>query len=611
MTTTTVICPSCRAALRSSKPLPASKAVRCPDCGHRFQTPPAADSGIQTPFPAFPPPVPGRSRPAETPKGQARGNRSNIPLVAAICALCFLIGAGIAVAVWLSIREKPRPAVVETEPEKPKQVAEEKPKKVVETKPKPSEGQKQPDEETTRLREEARDLKKKLQFASLMSDAQTALNNKQYKEAEKQFFEALKLFPEDPKAQAGLKLTLESAAAKGVAAQQANEKKEKEQEAYKRLMAVGKEKMMAKEYAAAVTSFQEALALLPGDAAASTARDEAQKALEGDKAQQEALTKYKAHLEAGRKFVFAMRYSDAIPEFQAAGQVIPGDPTATAELRQAEQLLNDLKKQELQREAMSAFQQEVSTAQNALMSRQTSVALAAIERARKIAPNHPAIQVLQKQVKQQQAEIAQARNDFKQLVAQAQAALQTRQYAQAMTLYQQANQMSPGDPDVRRGMQLLQKLQAAQYDYQRAMTQANVALQQNQFSQAAQAFTTALLAVPMDQAALAGLNQARKGLAMIELAIKEAEQARLQQQWPIAIVKIERALQFLPGDPTLTAKLMDARFRLALDKGNAAMQTRQFQAAIVSFQEALRLKPGDFGASLGLQQAKIGASSPR
>src|SRR6516162_3250823 len=41
MSLLTVVCPHCNANLRSDRPIPSRRTVRCPDCGEQFQTPAA------------------------------------------------------------------------------------------------------------------------------------------------------------------------------------------------------------------------------------------------------------------------------------------------------------------------------------------------------------------------------------------------------------------------------------------------------------------------------------------------------------------------------------------------------------------------------------------
>ncbi len=61
MTTFRLTCPSCRARLRSRRTVPAGTALRCPQCGQRFQAP-AQPTDPPLPLPPILPaetPIPG------------------------------------------------------------------------------------------------------------------------------------------------------------------------------------------------------------------------------------------------------------------------------------------------------------------------------------------------------------------------------------------------------------------------------------------------------------------------------------------------------------------------------------------------------------------------
>src|SRR5689334_12217709 len=82
-------CPQCHAALRSSKPFPAAKQVRCPQCGAHF----VAGS--------VPTASAGRSR--------------TMPIIFA-CAAGLILGAAAIGGVALALRKDPSPPVAKEEP---------------------------------------------------------------------------------------------------------------------------------------------------------------------------------------------------------------------------------------------------------------------------------------------------------------------------------------------------------------------------------------------------------------------------------------------------------------------------------------------------------------
>jgi len=553
MLSTTVTCPICHVALRSNKPLPANKSVRCPDCGQRFQTP-AADSSSQQTLADIPVTVPRIDRP-EAPQ------RSNWPLVAALCALCLVLVTGLVVAVVLSGREQPKPAaVVENPPVKEKQVKD--PVKD----PEESNLKKELEALKKQLRDEQDKRERKERFEKLLADAQAALGKKEFDEAAMLYRQALKLFPEDKDALSGLA----DARASGAAVAQIGEDKEKRQAEYNRLMTLGKDRMTAKEYPGAVRAFEGALALVVADQAATTALDEAQKALAQDKAQKDALA-----LQQARKF------QDA-------------------------------------KEKQAAFNQELDLAQTALTNNRPQEAMPALTRALAIFPNEPGAMAMMKQAQKQQAALeagqAQARGEFQRVVTLANTALLARRYEEAMGYFRQADQMSPGSDEVRRGYQAIEKAQLAQQAYFRYMNQGATAFQFKRYPEAVQNYREALRLVPGDVAAQARLLEVTKVLEQMGNPAKfvaDANQAMLTRQWKVAIKNWEAALQFNPNDVLVNTKLAEARYNSAMDDGRAAFQARRFQDALAYFQEAARVKPGDFTATSMAQQAQAFLRSGR
>src|SRR5262245_35876871 len=94
MSSTTVACPRCHAALRANKPVHADRALRCPRCGHAFHTTPPSVT-------ANPPPLP--PSPLNFPEPSHRGTPVWVPLLAAAFLAVLLVGGGLAVGLYLTL----------------------------------------------------------------------------------------------------------------------------------------------------------------------------------------------------------------------------------------------------------------------------------------------------------------------------------------------------------------------------------------------------------------------------------------------------------------------------------------------------------------------------
>jgi tetratricopeptide (TPR) repeat protein len=213
------------------------------------------------------------------------------------------------------------------------------------------------------------------EFQRLLDQANTSLRSKAYEDAEKGFQRALRLFPGDPGAQQGLAdarkglktakadFTIwmakgNAAAASGLFADAAAAFREASrlfpndetasralrqaelardnQATYAQAIARAVTAMEARRYADAVVAYNDALRLLPGDAAALLGLQDAQRALDAELVRRR---DFDRRASLGLQFLKAQKYSEAAVEFRAALKILPRDPQADivrSQLRYAE-----------------------------------------------------------------------------------------------------------------------------------------------------------------------------------------------------------------------------------------------------------------------------------
>lgn len=557
---TTVTCPRCNAALRSNKPLVAKKTLRCPSCGEQFQAVPeeiqiAPDATFGTPdLPELAPPLP----PPITP---AISLQSNLPLIVFISSLGVVLAGSIGLVVWLNAQDhqrKPKQAVLaETGSDKQPRLEDEK-KRL-------HEREKQLQEEKDRLEQE----KRKLDSDKHLADTQAALAKKQLDEAEK------------------------------VTARDTQQKQNRQKE-FDQLMQMGKEKMSAKDYDAAVTAFQSAVDLI-ADRDAIAALAEARQAGASSKEQQEKLKKYNDLIVAAGKAMQFGLLDDAQTKYQAALDLIPNDPIATQGLRLARQRKDAVANAENKRQGAG---QDLTMARTALGNMRFDEALAAVDRALKMSPGDQDALALKQQIAIKQAEI---RLEYTRLMLLAQGAYQANRIAEAQNYFLQLNRVFPGDPLTALALDMTV---ANQWNYVSNLNLGYLALQQNRAQDAVRYFAAALLAFPRDPSAVAALAQAERALdkqnpqrGNLQDIVKAANQAMQMRQWKEAIRLWEAARDQSPLDALVRTNLARARYELAMDSGRAAMTARQFATAVTYFQEALLQQPGDFTANNMKQQA--------
>jgi tetratricopeptide (TPR) repeat protein len=581
MSSTTVTCPQCQTILRATKPIGAGQALRCASCSHRFRAP--GNTAITT-SPSAPP---DQAFPTAAPP-----SRSLTPIIAAVCITFFVMGGGIAGAIWLMHRPSEAPTT-QVDPAKQKLADDEK---------RLSDREKELAEKEAKLELANR----KVEFGRLLTVADAALEKKHYPEAEKLYTEALKLVPGDSQALAGLVRAKTGAEL----ATQAGEDKEKRQTEYKRLMTLGKDKMLTKEYAAAVNAFKAALELMPADSTAIQARLDAETALAKDQTEKDKLEKYKKFMEAGRLAMLAQRYPDAVREYVAALQQIPGDPAALKGQRDAERQVNALANGDKQKQFI---QDELGKGRAALEGKRYREAIRILEDLLNTAPEEAEATRLLQTARQSYARL---RDDFNRVLLRGNVALQARRYEEAITHYQEAVRILPdeetGTKALQQAQKALQDYQVSQVAYDRFMREGTQAMINKQYLTALNAFNEALRIAPADANANAGMLDARKALNReldrkkdYDRLTKVIKNAMLQQNWPTAIQAINDALRLNPDDLDLPVLLIKARYNKAMADGQSAYGMMRYSDAVRFFQDALSLKPGDPAANALLAQARV------
>src|SRR5260370_19578983 len=306
MSSHVIACPQCKAALRSSRPFPADKQVRCPQCGSHFVAAfPALPSYLQSAVSPQPPLV--------IPPARDRGPAIALAAVGALV----LLGAGMAAAVYIR-RPKADPAPgLNDEPKDPK---EKEPKDTADDL-----RLKKSEEENKKLADKLAALeeeKKKQEFKRLMDKGNEALDAKRYEDAATAFGDALKLCPDDADARNALIKAQSSA----VAAGKTDEDRKKQQEDYNRIMADAAKAMGDKQYAAAVRLYDAALMVLPNDGPAAKARADALAMLDKDDKQQQLLAQFNFHMKNGNGAMLRQDYAMALQAFNVALTLLPDNP---------------------------------------------------------------------------------------------------------------------------------------------------------------------------------------------------------------------------------------------------------------------------------------------
>ncbi|HEV3205039.1 MAG TPA: hypothetical protein VGY77_11675, partial [Gemmataceae bacterium] len=180
----------------------------------------------------------------------------------------------------------------------------------------------------------ADDAARVAQVKQLLSTGRMALNSRQFDAAAKAFADAGKLAPGDPELARALQDLDQARRAAALADAELKKRMEAEsknrQAAYQAAMNAGRQALGAKQFDDAVRSFAEAGRLQPGDAAAAALLKDVDKARKAE---------YGRLMPLGKAAMTAKKFEEAVKFLTDALRAQPGDPAATAALKEAQQAL--------------------------------------------------------------------------------------------------------------------------------------------------------------------------------------------------------------------------------------------------------------------------------
>jgi tetratricopeptide (TPR) repeat protein len=560
MATHTVACPQCKTALRSARPLSGSDLVRCPQCGSHFLAAPAAITTVAAP-------------------ARSSGiSPSLLLLLIPASLLALALGVGAVVGAYFLVRSRP--------PVQPVANAD--------------------SDRAAELDKRQRELeakeKRRQDYDRFMAAGEKALADKKYADATAAFDDALKLYPNDPKALDGL-VAAKAGQQPGQPVDPKPTDDPDKNKAYDKVMAEGRQAMAMKQYALACTLFESAAKLKPGDEAATTALVDAKKELDKDTVAKQQLADYQKAMDAGNAALKGMRYADAIREFLAAQRLVPNDPGAL----RGEQ---DAKKQLAQQDAdkkKADFNRQMDKANAALKDKKYDDAIDAVKAALQIMPDDPgAKQLLADATKAQ----ANAKTTFDRLMTDADAARAALRYDDARQLYIQALQIMPLDPRAVQAQQDMERLLASVVErdrivgYRRAMKAAAVSVAAKRYDDALVAYTEALQLAPNDLEAAAGVTAMKPIVAEFDGFMALGNTAMQKKFYGDAVKAYRDALKVIPDQPLAVAGLKQAHYARGMNSGEKAMNQADYADAITFFKEALEANPGDPAARDQLKNAR-------
>ncbi len=504
------------------------------------------------------------------------------------------------------------------------------------------------------------------QFENLQQQASSAFNSKDYRQALSFYQELLNMKPDDEQAQNRINEINQ------ILSQQELDNR------YTTAIAAADQAFNKKQYEQAKNSYNNALSIKPDEVYPKTQIQLIENEQERLAAQAETERQYNEAMDTADKALRKKNYEEAIGGYQAALSFKPEDPAATEKLNQANQLL-------LQQTNENNYKQQIAAADVAFNNQELENAKNLYQKALEYLPNesYPVNQIAlidQQIAKQNQFDstMAQANTAFDaknytdakslyqqalainndapvaknriaeidqilaqqqldkqytQLISQADASFEAKDYAPAKNFYQQAlalkstetypqQQISKIDQEVARLQALAEANEKA---YQEAMDSGNYLMQQESFDEARQSFTEAKRFKPeetlpdemiarvdsLQRAKEQALAEAKAREAALKLeldqkyaaAIKEGDRLYNQKELELAKVQYETAASVKPdeqypkqqiatieGELARLAKLNEA-YNTAIAEANRLAEANSYREAKSKYEEALRYKP--------------------
>jgi tetratricopeptide (TPR) repeat protein len=346
--------------------------------------------------------------------------------------------------------------------------------------------------------------------------------------------------------------------------------------------------MTAGRYSDAVGEFLGAQGVVPGDAAAVKGQKDAEQKLADAKADAKNMDDFNRLVDNAKSALSNKKYDEAIGGALAALRLMPGDAGAT-------KLLDDAKK--AKDAAKTEYDRIMTAAATARAAQRYEEAKGLYAQALQIAPGDTAALKGQQDI-QNQFDGQAAYNRF--MLAGAQA-MSLNRFGDAATAFTEALRLAPNDPAATKGLADAQAALARIADYNRFMTIGNAALNKKAYNDAVAAFRDALVALPDDPVAIAGLKQAKYQRAMVD---GEKAMLAIPKKFNEAIADYELALKEIPGDKTAKEQLSNARYLRAIQDGTAFMAAKKWAEAVPQFEDALKERPKDVDATIKLHDCK-------
>jgi predicted Zn finger-like uncharacterized protein len=233
-----------------------------------------------------------------------------------------------------------------------------------------------------------------------------------------------------------------------------------------------------------------------------------------------------------------------------------------------------------------------------------------------------------------QEDAAKKRADVARLVKEGKEAMEAKQFALAVRLFDSARQLAPADSEIIKALTDAQAAADADKEqkqklaeYQTHMDAGRAALATQRYPDAIREFQEAQRLIPSDVQAVLSLRLAEQRMNALQAAAQDQQQrfaafaalmersgnALRARRYEDAVQAANEAVKLFPNDPRAKQAQADARkalraararYNQLLTDADAALQARRLDEAVRLYQQAAELFPEDEGARRGLREAR-------
>jgi len=393
------------------------------------------------------------------------------------------------------------------------------------------------------------------QFEEHVAKGKIALESKQFEKAVKNFRAAISL-----KDDFEVRHLLQQAEKAWEVARKA---------AHDQAMLQGAQALKEKNYAAAVTAFQEAVRQLPEKAAVAALQD----------------AEFHDFLEKGQASLKAEQYADAVKALGEATKRQPNDIES-----------RDLLKQAQVKRRLQAMEQ----GQAALKAKQYPDAVRLFTEAKALLSDAEVTALLTEANFQVKLQLGRKQ-------------VETKQFAAAIPALEEADRIKPGSAETRDLLQKAKegKKQEVKADYDRLLSSGKSSLSSGRYDDAIRDLQKAKQLIPEQTEAPKLLGEAQGKKRDYESHLNSGKSHLTSRRYTVAIREFREAEKLSPfGDTAAASGIRDAEskkrdYESHLSNGKFALTAQRYDDAIRAYREAEKLSPfGDTAAASGIREAE-------